>query len=101
MSGAESNPGVWRKSHRAEPTIMISRDRAGSWIDASRGLPDDRRANIEAMGVAAYPGGFTLFAGSTDGEVYGSDDQAQNWTHIAGGLAPVSKVYHYRNLQPA
>jgi len=100
MSGAAHNPGVWRQSHRAEPMIMTSRDRARSWTDTSSGLPDDRRANIEAMGMATYPGGFTLFAGTTDGDVFASDDQAQHWTLVAGGLGPVSKVYHYRNLQP-
>jgi hypothetical protein len=101
MSGASKNPGVWRKTRRAEPTIMKSRDRARSWTDASAGLPDDRRANIEAMSIAVYPGGFTLFAGTTDGEVFASDDGAERWALVAGGLAPVSKVYHYRNLQPA
>ena len=99
VAGAKANPGVWRKTHRADATVMRSRDRARSWTDASTGLPEDRRANIEAMSVAAYPNGFTLFAGNTDGEVFASDDEAEHWTRIAGGLAPVSKIHHYRNLQ--
>jgi photosystem II stability/assembly factor-like uncharacterized protein len=101
MAGAAENPGVWQKSHRAETTIMRSRDRGLTWTDASRGLPENRRANVEAMSLVTYRGGFTLFAGTTDGEVFASEDEAQSWTRIAGGLAPVSKGNHYRALQPA
>jgi photosystem II stability/assembly factor-like uncharacterized protein len=101
IAGSSKNPGEWRKSHSAESTIMKTRDRAKSWTDASAGWPKDRRPNIEAMSMAAYPGGFTLFAGETDGNVFASDDAAEHWTRIAGGLAPVSKGRHYRGLQPA
>ena len=101
MAGAAENPGVWQKSHRAETTIMRSRDRGLTWTDASRGLPENRRANVEAMSLVTHRGGFTLFAGTTDGEVFASEDEAQSWTRIAGGLAPVSKGNHYRALQPA
>ncbi|MGH7032199.1 MAG: WD40/YVTN/BNR-like repeat-containing protein, partial [Stellaceae bacterium] len=100
MAGAGENPGTWRASHSAAGTIMRSRDRGVSWTDASQGLPAERRANIEAMSLAAYPDGFALFAGDTDGAIYASDDEAQSWRQIAG-LAPVSKGNHYRALQPA
>jgi photosystem II stability/assembly factor-like uncharacterized protein len=101
MAGAGENPGTWRASHSAKATIARSRDRGATWADASKGLPAERRANIEAMSLAAYPDGFTLFAGDTDGVVYASDDAAESWTRIAGGLAPVSKGNHYRALQSA
>lgn len=101
VSGSSKNPGEWRTEHYANGTIMKSRDRGQNWDDASHGFPADRRPNIEAMSVASYPGGFTLFAGTTDGIVFASDDAAEHWTQIAGGLAPVSKGRHYHNLQPA
>ena len=101
MAGAGENPGTWRASRSARGTIARSRDRGVTWTDASKGLPADRRPNIEAMSVVAYPGGFTLFAGDTDGAVYASEDGAESWTRIAGGLAPVSKGNHYRALQSA
>jgi photosystem II stability/assembly factor-like uncharacterized protein len=100
MAGAKENPGTWRASHSAGATITRTRDRAKSWTDASKGLPDNRRANVEAMSLAAYPSGFTLFAGNTDGDVFASEDEAGSWTQIAGGLPPVSKGNHYRALQP-
>jgi hypothetical protein len=101
MAGAGKDPGTWQTSHDAETTIVRSRDRGVSWTDASQGLPHSRRANIEAMSLASYPDGFTLFAGNTDGEVFASEDEAASWIRIAGGLAPVSKGRHYRALQRA
>ena len=101
MAGARENPGTWQDSHRADATIAVSHDRGVTWADASTGLPEDRRPNVEAMGVASYPGGFVLFAGDTDGMVFASEDGAKSWTRIAGGLAPVTKGRHYRSLQLA
>ena len=101
MSGASADPTTWHDSHHAAGTVMRSRDRGHTWADASAGLPQDGRANIEAMSIAIFPGGFTLFAGNTDGAVFASDDAAEHWTPVAAGLAPVSKVGHYRHLQTA
>jgi photosystem II stability/assembly factor-like uncharacterized protein len=101
MSGARANPGTWRQSHRADGTIVRTHDRGHSWTEASRGLPEDGRANIEAMSIADTPGRFTLFAGTTDGDVFASEDDAESWTRIAARLAPVTKSNHYRAVQPA
>jgi photosystem II stability/assembly factor-like uncharacterized protein len=101
MAGAGENPGVWQKSHHAATTIVRTRDRGKSWTDASKGLPENRRANVEAMSLATHPGGFTMFAGTTDGDVFASDNEAESWTSIAHGLAPVTKGNHYRALQTA
>ena len=99
MAGAGEDPGKWQSSHHAETTVTISHDRGLTWADASKGLPDSRRANIEAMSIASWPGGFVLFAGNTDGEVFASVDEAQSWTRIADKLAPITKGRHYRALQ--
>jgi hypothetical protein len=80
---------------------MTSRDRGRTWQSADRGLPTSKRPNIEAMCIATWPGGFELFIGNTDGEVYCSADAADSWTRVASGLAPVSKVGHFRHLQAA
>ncbi len=101
MAGAGKDPGTWQSSHSAHGTIAKSRDRGLVWTDASRGFPEDRRPNIEAMSIAAWPGGFVLFAGTTDGVVFASEDGAESWTPIADGLAPVTKGRHYRALQRA
>ena len=101
MAGASKNPGTWRTSRSAETTVQRTRDRGVTWTDTSSGLPEIRRANVEAMSVTAYPNGFALLVGNTDGDVFASEDQAESWTRIATGLAPVSKGNHYRALQPA
>ena len=52
------------------------------------------RANIEAMTLASYPGGFTLFVGDTDGAVHASEDGGETWTRIADAVGPVTKGDH-------
>jgi len=101
MSGAGANPGTWRKTKRAEGTVVKSRDRLKTALESSNGLPDEGRINIESMSMSVYPTGFTLYVGTTDGEVYASDDEAEHWSRAVSGLAPVSKIHHYRNLQTA
>jgi photosystem II stability/assembly factor-like uncharacterized protein len=101
MAGAHKDPGAWQTSHNAGGTVARSRDRGLTWADASSGFPDDRRPNVEAMSIAAYPHGFTLFAGTTDGVVFASGDEAASWIRVADGIAPVTKGRHYRALQRA
>jgi photosystem II stability/assembly factor-like uncharacterized protein len=101
MSGATEDPSRWRQSHRADGTVMMSVDRGRSWKPMDKGLPASGRPNIEAMCMAIWRGGWSLFAGTTDGEVYESTDGAASWHVVARGLAPVSKVGHYKFLQAA
>jgi hypothetical protein len=63
-------------------------------------MPDPLTANLEAMCLYAWQGKFELFAGTTDGKVYLSEDGAESWRLIASDLAPVSKVEHFRLLLP-
>jgi len=100
MCGAFSNPGTWITLHTANATVIVSHDLGENWTLAAKGMPDPMTANLEAMSLYAGPDGFSLFTGGTDGSVYCSDDGAQNWRLIAGDLAPVSKVEHYRLLLP-
>lgn len=97
MCGSLTNPLGWRKTHLAHGIVMRSRDRGRTWEEASNGLPV-LRPNIEAMSLAVYPRGFSMFVGDTDGAVYQSDDGAESWRQIAEDMAPVSKVGHHRHL---
>jgi photosystem II stability/assembly factor-like uncharacterized protein len=71
-----------------------SRDGGKSWEPCERGFSVLPRANVEAMTLAAYPGGYTLFVGDTDGAVHASEDQGATWTRIADGVGPVTKCDH-------
>jgi photosystem II stability/assembly factor-like uncharacterized protein len=101
LAGAASSPGAWRQNHMADSTIMRSRDGGHMWEAAGSGLPSPMRANIEAMGCVGWPGGYALFAGNTDGDVFTSEDEGQTWTLAASGLAPISKGGHFQPLQAA
>jgi photosystem II stability/assembly factor-like uncharacterized protein len=100
MCGSMSNPGTWIKLHTANATVLVSRDLGESWSPAATGLPDPMTANLEAMCLYSWPSGFTLFAGTTDGGIFCSEDGAASWRRIASDLAPVSKVEHFRLLLP-
>jgi photosystem II stability/assembly factor-like uncharacterized protein len=101
MSGGGEDPSQWRKTKFAHGTVMRSRDRGRSWSVVDHGLPNAGKVNYEAMSLAAWPDGFALFLGSTDGEIYYSEDGAESWVCIARGLGAVSKGRHYANLLPA
>ena len=98
LSGAARPPSTWRDARVAEGTIMKSMDRGRTWTVKSKGLTEAKRPNFEAMSMATWPGGFALFAGNTDGEIYWSADGAESWSLIADRLPPVSKVGHFRFL---
>ncbi|HEV7665495.1 MAG TPA: YCF48-related protein [Chloroflexota bacterium] len=99
MSGAKGSPGTWRGTESAAGTIVRSGDLGRTWEVIDRGLPDGMRANVEAMSMQAYAGGFVLFVGTTDGDVYVSDDGANRWSLVASGLGAISKGDHFRNLE--
>jgi photosystem II stability/assembly factor-like uncharacterized protein len=101
LAGSRETPADWRHTHHADGTIMRSRDGGQTWEPCRAGIPDDLHANIEAMALASYPGGYDLFAGTTDGDVFTSRDRGETWALAAGGLEAVSKVGHYRNLMTA
>ena len=47
-----------------------SRDGGKTWDILSGGLPDHIRANIEGMAMDVWNGGYAIFAGTTDGDVF-------------------------------
>ena len=98
MAGAKNQPGEWRRTHIAESGVVRSRDGGHDWT-LCRGLDIAPGANIEAMTVAAYPGGYSLFVGDTEGMVYASDDGGDNWVFVADVLASVSKGDHAKALR--
>ncbi len=97
--GARTGPGSWRTTHTADSRIARSRDGGKSWEVLNEGLPEHIRGNIEAMAMDVWKGGYALFAGTTDGEVFYSGNEGDHWQKIVQGIGPVSKSHHYHNLQ--
>ncbi len=98
VAGAKTGPGTWRKLHTADARVARSRDGGKSWDILGNGLPDHIRANIEGMAMDVWNGGYALFAGTTDGDVFYSDNEGENWQTIIKGIGPVSKSHHHHNL---
>jgi photosystem II stability/assembly factor-like uncharacterized protein len=100
-AGASDTPGrQWAASHDANAAIARTRDAGRSWEYLAGGLPSHIRGNVEGMTMNVFPGGFELFAATTDGDVFYSQDEGESWTTIAQGLPPISKGGHYRALRP-
>jgi photosystem II stability/assembly factor-like uncharacterized protein len=97
--GSINSPSNWRRTHNADPRIARSRDGGRNWEILNEGLPENIRGNIEAMAMDVYNGSFSLFAATTDGEIFCSDDEGDHWCRIIQGLPPISKGGHYRNLR--
>jgi len=98
MAGGSAAPPDWRQTGSAKASICRSRDGGRSWERLGGGLPGPLRANIEALSISIRPGGFSLFAGTTDGDVFASDDGGERWARIAQGIGQVSQSSHYRDL---
>jgi photosystem II stability/assembly factor-like uncharacterized protein len=98
VAGAKTGPGTWRKLHTADARIARSKDGGKTWAILNDGLPDHIRANIEGMAMDVWNGGYALFAGTTDGDIFYSDDEGEHWQTIIKGIGPVSKSHHHHNL---
>jgi photosystem II stability/assembly factor-like uncharacterized protein len=97
-AGANAAPPFWGKSPEgANARVARTRDGGHSW-EYVKGYPSSR-ANIEAVTINVYPGGFGLYAGTTDGEVLISEDEGESWKPIIEDLAPISKGLHYRGVR--
>jgi photosystem II stability/assembly factor-like uncharacterized protein len=99
MAGAISTPGTWRKTHTADSRIAHSRNGGKTWEVLHHGLPEHLRANVEALAMEVWNGSGALFAGTTDGDVFYSEDEGERWSRIVNGLPPICKWGHSRNLR--
>ena len=98
-AGAKTGPGTWRKTRTADARIARSRDGGKSWEVLNDGLPEHISASIEAVSMDVWNGGYALFGGTTDGDIFYSADEGNSWRRIIQGIGPVSKAHHYHNLQ--
>ncbi len=98
-AGAIAAPGGWRDTHDADARIARTRDHGYAWEVLGNGLPEHIRGNVEAMAMNLWSDGFHLYAGTTDGDVFASDDGGDTWDTIVTGLAPISVGGHFKRLR--
>jgi photosystem II stability/assembly factor-like uncharacterized protein len=101
MTAAHDAPGTWRTTHFAGARISRSKDGGRTWEILKNGLPDRLQASIEALCLEEANGVSAIFAATTAGEIFCSEDLGDSWNKILSGLAPISKAGHYRNLVAA
>jgi len=51
------------------------------------------------MTLEAWNGSCALFLGNTDGDIFYSDDEGENWHKIGESLPAISKGGHSMNLK--
>ena len=98
-SGSAGSPGAWRTTKDADAAIARTRDGGRTWEYLKNGLPGHLHGNIEALTVNSFPGGYELYAGTTDGDLFFSDNEGETWKTIAKELPPVAKSGHLNNLR--
>ena len=101
MTAAHDAPGTWRTTHFAGARISRSTDGGRNWEVLRNGLPDRLQASIEAFCLEEAGNASSIFAATTSGEIFCSEDLGEHWNKIISGLAPISKAGHYRNLAAA
>ena len=94
-------PRTWRTTHFAGARISRSTDGGRSWEILRNGLPDRLQASIEAFCLEEAGDASSIFAATTSGEVFCTEDLGEHWNKIISGLPPISKAGHYRNLVAA
>jgi photosystem II stability/assembly factor-like uncharacterized protein len=99
LAGAEADPYHWMQTRSANPRIARSRDCGETWQVLGRGMPERLDANFEAMVLEAWDGRCIVYAGNTDGDVYASEDEGENWVKIVEGLPAFSKTIHHTILR--
>ena len=101
MTAAHDAPGTWRTTHFAGARISRSMDGGRTWEVLGNGLPDRLQASIEAFCLEEAGNSTGVFAATTSGDVFCSEDLGESWQKIVTGLPPISKSGHYRNLVAA
>lgn len=91
VAGALRGPATWPASGLADARICRSDDGGRTWTRVRGGLPDPMQPAIESMCLSHWGESFSLFVGTTAGEVYCSDDSGVEWSRIATGLPTIAK----------
>ena len=99
VCGGDADPYHWMQSKSANPKVARTRDGGASWEIVDNGMPNRFDASFEAMCLNAWPGGLSIYAANTDGELWSTDDEGESWQCAASGLSPISKTIHHNILQ--
>jgi photosystem II stability/assembly factor-like uncharacterized protein len=91
MDGTE----VWpRVSPGGKPAVYRTRDAGRNWERQDQGFPAEQGwFTVKRQAFCADAGApVGLYLGATNGEVWASDDEGQNWRQIAAHLPEIYSV---------
>jgi len=98
IGAALSDPPGWRQTHHAGARVCRSGDGGRTWEVLTLGPSAGLAAAIEAMTLEDRGARFSLYVGTTAGDVYSSEDGGASWNLIVSGLPPIAKYGHDRAL---
>lgn len=91
--------GLWpRTSPDGKPAVYCTRDGGGSWTRQDRGFPRQqawwtvKRQCMAVSDHAGAGGSLGLFLGTTNGQLWGSFDEGENWRGLAMDLPQIYSV---------
>jgi photosystem II stability/assembly factor-like uncharacterized protein len=94
VAAAEHNPRTWRQSHFAGGKVFRTRDGGRTWALLQDGWPASTPEEVGAMALEDWGDSFSVYAATTGGELYVSDDEGDHWQLALTGLSRVSKKGH-------
>jgi len=97
VAGAVGWPNHWYPINRSRSKIARTRDGGNTWERLLGGLPDGQRAIFGALTLEAWDGGYAVYAGDSDGQLFESRDGGDHW-RIVAEIGPMSKGDFYRAL---
>ncbi len=104
MSAAEHNPAHWRDGGLpgvSGSRIYRSDDAGQNWRQLAGGLPDHMDEEVGALALEDWGDGCQVFAATSAGDVWWTEDNGDHWQRIATGLGAVSKKGHDMLLSSA
>ena len=88
IGAAQDNPTTFGRPEGAAARVYRSRDAGSTWEQLGNGLPDKLHGMVRGLVSDPTESG-TVYAGTTDGELFASGDKGSSWNLIASGLPPV------------
>jgi photosystem II stability/assembly factor-like uncharacterized protein len=98
VAAADHNPSTWRQSHFAGAKMFRTRDGGRTWEHLRDGWPESTPEEVGALALEDWGDSFSVYAATTGGEFYVSDDGGDHWELALTGISRVSKKGHNPTL---
>ena len=97
MSAAAHNPAHWREGGIpgfSGSSMYRSTDGGASWELLTNGLPVHSQEEVGGLALEDWGEGYQVFAATSAGDVWWTEDGGESWSRVASGLGAVAKKGH-------